>query len=117
MVGKCYYQKIIPIQIRFFPSNEANVAVIELVKLLNMFCLLGRIIDCAFTVTFNPKFDGLLEAVRDATNTGIKVTGVSPARMVLHQAVMVAQTHHHTFNLEMVDFTFRVCLHRLKKSR
>jgi methionine aminopeptidase len=33
----------------------------------------GRIIDCAFTVTFNPKYDKLLEAVRDATNTGIKV--------------------------------------------
>ncbi|XP_056906802.1 methionine aminopeptidase 2-like isoform X5 [Takifugu flavidus] len=36
----------------------------------------GRIIDCAFTVTFNPKFDGLLEAVRDATNTGIKFAGI-----------------------------------------
>lgn len=34
----------------------------------------GRIIDCAFTVTFNPKYDRLLEAVRDATDTGIKVT-------------------------------------------
>lgn len=33
----------------------------------------GRIIDCAFTVTFNPKYDKLLEAVRDATNTGIQV--------------------------------------------
>lgn len=33
----------------------------------------GRIIDCAFTVTFNPKYDKLLEAVKDATNTGIKV--------------------------------------------
>ncbi|MEQ2168240.1 Methionine aminopeptidase 2 [Goodea atripinnis] len=32
----------------------------------------GRIIDCAFTVTFNPKYDRLLDAVRDATNTGIK---------------------------------------------
>lgn len=34
---------------------------------------LGRIIDCAFTLTFNPKYDKLVEAVRDATNTGIKV--------------------------------------------
>ncbi|RMC03417.1 hypothetical protein DUI87_20614 [Hirundo rustica rustica] len=32
----------------------------------------GRIIDCAFTVTFNPKYDRLLQAVKDATNTGIK---------------------------------------------
>ncbi len=37
-------------------------------------CVLGRIIDCAFTVTFNPKYDCLLEAVRDATNTGIEVS-------------------------------------------
>lgn len=33
----------------------------------------GRIIDCAFTLTFNPKYDALVQAVRDATNTGIKV--------------------------------------------
>ncbi|KAH3860375.1 hypothetical protein DPMN_023273, partial [Dreissena polymorpha] len=32
----------------------------------------GHIIDCAFTLTFNPKYDKLLEAVRNATNTGIK---------------------------------------------
>uniref|UniRef100_A0A673INH2 Methionine aminopeptidase 2 n=1 Tax=Sinocyclocheilus rhinocerous TaxID=307959 RepID=A0A673INH2_9TELE len=35
-----------------------------------------QIIDCAFTVTFNPKYDRLLEAVRDATNTGIKCAGI-----------------------------------------
>ncbi|KAM4573373.1 methionine aminopeptidase 2-like isoform 2-T2 [Odontesthes bonariensis] len=36
----------------------------------------GRIIDCAFTVTFNPKYDRLLEAVRDATDTGIRFAGI-----------------------------------------
>ena len=36
----------------------------------------GRIIDCAFTVTFNPKYDILLTAVKDATNTGIKCAGI-----------------------------------------
>ncbi|GIY60330.1 methionine aminopeptidase 2 [Caerostris darwini] len=36
----------------------------------------GRIIDCAFTLTYNPKFDKLLEAVREATNTGIKEAGI-----------------------------------------
>ena len=29
--------------------------------------------DCAFTVYFNPIYDKLVEAVKDATNTGIKV--------------------------------------------
>lgn len=36
----------------------------------------GRIIDCAFTLTFDDKYDKLLEAVRDATNTGIREAGI-----------------------------------------
>jgi len=36
----------------------------------------GQIIDCAFTVAFNPKYDNLLKAVKDATNTGIKAAGI-----------------------------------------
>ena len=36
----------------------------------------GRIIDCAFTLAFNTKYDKLIEAVRDATNTGIKAAGI-----------------------------------------
>jgi len=36
----------------------------------------GRIIDCAWTVAFNPKFDPLLEAVREATETGLKACGI-----------------------------------------
>lgn len=29
--------------------------------------------DCAFTMAFNPRYDSLLQAVKEATNTGIKV--------------------------------------------
>lgn len=36
----------------------------------------GRIIDCAWTVSFDPQFDPLLEAAREATNTGIKTAGI-----------------------------------------
>jgi len=36
----------------------------------------GRIIDCAFTVAFDPKYDNLLEAVKDSTNTGIRESGI-----------------------------------------
>ncbi|VEL09263.1 unnamed protein product [Protopolystoma xenopodis] len=32
----------------------------------------GHIIDCAFTLTFDPVYDKLLEAVKAATNAGIK---------------------------------------------
>ncbi|KAI5812565.1 methionine aminopeptidase 2-like protein [Pyronema omphalodes] len=36
----------------------------------------GRIVDSAFTVSFDPVYDPLLEAVKDATNTGIKAAGI-----------------------------------------
>ena len=39
-----------------------------------LYIIAGHIIDCAFTMTFNPRYDKLLEAVKAATNTGIKVS-------------------------------------------
>ncbi|KAJ3020992.1 Methionine aminopeptidase 2B [Thoreauomyces humboldtii] len=36
----------------------------------------GRIIDSAFTMTFNPVYDNLLAAVKEATNTGIREAGI-----------------------------------------
>ena len=36
----------------------------------------GLIIDCAFTVAFNPTYDTLLQAVKEATNTGIYHAGI-----------------------------------------
>lgn len=36
----------------------------------------GRIIDSAFTVAFDPRYDPLLIAVREATNTGMLGTSV-----------------------------------------
>lgn len=33
----------------------------------------GRILDSAFTLTWEPTYNKLLEAVKDATNTGIRV--------------------------------------------
>ncbi|KAK9326821.1 peptidase M24, structural domain-containing protein [Lipomyces starkeyi] len=40
----------------------------------------GRIVDSAFTMAFDPVYDNLLEAVKDATNTGVKAAGID-ARM------------------------------------
>lgn len=34
----------------------------------------GTIVDSAFTMNFEPTWDRLLEAVKDATNTGVKVS-------------------------------------------
>ena len=36
----------------------------------------GRIVDSAFTMTFNPTYDNLLAAVKDATNTGVREAGI-----------------------------------------
>ena len=36
----------------------------------------GRIIDSAYTIHFNPKFDPLINAVKEATNEGIKTAGI-----------------------------------------
>lgn len=40
----------------------------------------GRIIDSAFTLTFNPVYDNLLKAVKESTNAGIKVLYLSGTR-------------------------------------
>lgn len=36
----------------------------------------GRIMDCAFTMTFNPRYDPLVAAVKAATNAGIRESGI-----------------------------------------
>lgn len=36
----------------------------------------GRIVDSAFTMTFDPVYDNLLAAVKEATNTGIREAGI-----------------------------------------
>ncbi len=40
----------------------------------------GRIVDSAFTMTFNPVYDNLLAAVKDATNTGVRVSSRFPCQ-------------------------------------
>jgi methionyl aminopeptidase len=36
----------------------------------------GRIVDCAFTIAFDPKFDNLIQATKDATNMGLRTAGI-----------------------------------------
>ncbi|KAL8874344.1 MAG: hypothetical protein Q9174_000295 [Haloplaca sp. 1 TL-2023] len=36
----------------------------------------GRIVDSAFTLAFDPVYDNLLAAVKDATNTGVREAGI-----------------------------------------
>jgi methionyl aminopeptidase len=36
----------------------------------------GRIVDSAFTLTFDPVYDNLVQACKDSTNAGIKTAGI-----------------------------------------
>jgi methionine aminopeptidase len=51
----------------------------------------GRICDSAFTLTFEPTYDNLLEAVRAATDTGIRVR-VRPSHCA--EVLMCAGSRH-----------------------
>jgi methionyl aminopeptidase len=49
--------------------NQGDVMKVDFGAQLN-----GRIVDSAFTMSFDPVYDPLLAAVKDATNTGIRVS-------------------------------------------
>ncbi|KAJ4989430.1 methionine type [Stagonosporopsis vannaccii] len=59
----------------------------------------GRIVDSAFTIAHNPMYDGLLEGVKAATNTGLKEAGID-ARISAISASMqeVMESHEVTLN-------------------
>lgn len=70
------YDDVTKIDFGTHVNGKVNCLLIKFKKHIytQIIIFLGRIIDCAFTLTFNPKYDKLVEAVRDATNTGIKVS-------------------------------------------
>lgn len=71
----------------------------------------GRIVDCAFTHTFNPKYDGLLEAVKAATNTGIKEAGIDVRLCDIGAAIQEVMESH---EVELDGKTYPVkCLRNL----
>jgi len=59
----------------------------------------GRIIDCAFTVAFDPQYDQLLQCVKDATNTGVKVAGIDVRLCDIGEAIQeVMESYEVTIN-------------------
>lgn len=47
----------------------------------------GLLVDCAFTVAFNPVYDNLLTAVKEATNTGIRLAGIDARLNEIGEAI------------------------------
>jgi len=71
----------------------------------------GRIIDCAFTKTFNPKYDNLKAAVSDATNTGIKEAGIDAQLGEIGAAIQEAME---SYEIELDGKTYPIkCIRNL----
>lgn len=49
----------------------------------------GRILDSAFTLTFDPTYEKLLEAVKAATDTGVRVRTISAFTPETHSCGVV----------------------------
>jgi hypothetical protein len=54
----------------------------------------GRIIDCAFTKTFVDKYDPLLDAVREATECGIRESGIDVRLCDIGEAIEEVMESH-----------------------
>ena len=65
----------------------------------------GRLIDSAFTVAFNPRYDPLLEAVREATNTGIREAGIDARLGEVGAAIQEVMESH---EVELDGKTYQV---------
>lgn len=54
----------------------------------------GQIIDCAFSVAFNPMFDPLLLAVKEATDAGIRAAGIDVKLCDIGAAIQEVMESH-----------------------
>ncbi len=59
----------------------------------------GYIIDSAFTVSYDPTFDPLINAVKEATNTGVKLAGIDARLGEIGEGIQeVMESHEVTIN-------------------
>jgi len=59
----------------------------------------GRILDSAFTLAFDPQYDNLLAAVKEATNTGIREAGIDVRMSDIGAAIQeVMESYEVTIN-------------------
>jgi methionyl aminopeptidase len=65
----------------------------------------GHIIDCAWTVAFDPKYDPLLLAVKEATNEGIRQAGIDVRLCDIGAAIQEVMESH---EIELNGKTYQV---------
>lgn len=74
--------------------------------------VMGRIVDCAWTVAFDPKYDPLLEAVRAATDTGIRASGIDVRLSDVGEAI---QEVMESYEIELDGTTYPIkCIRNLQ---
>ncbi|TDZ49749.1 Methionine aminopeptidase 2-1 [Colletotrichum trifolii] len=80
----------------------------------------GWIVDSAFTMTFDPVYDNLLEAVKDSTNSGIKASGID---VRICDVSAVIQETMESYEVEIGGKTYQVkparniCAHNIDRYR
>lgn len=71
----------------------------------------GRVVDCAFTLSFDNKYDTLLKAAREATNAGIAAAGIDVRLCDIGEAV---QEVMESYELELNGKTYPIkCIRNL----
>ncbi len=65
----------------------------------------GYIVDSAFTIAFDPKYDNLLEAVREATNTGVREAGIDARLGEIGEAI---QETMESYEIELDGTTYPI---------
>jgi methionyl aminopeptidase len=65
----------------------------------------GRIVDSAWTMAFNPMYDNLLAAVKDATNTGVREAGIDVRMSDIGAAIQEAME---SYEVEINGTTYPV---------
>jgi len=68
----------------------------------------GRIIDCAFTKTFNDMYDPLLKAVNEATETGIRTAGIDVRLCDIGEAIQEVMESH-TVEINGKEYQVKCC--------
>lgn len=84
------------------PGDVTTIKKDDVVKIDIGIHVKGYIIDSAFTLTWNDMFDPLLEAVREATNTGVKECGIDVRLCDIGERIQeVMESHEVEINGEL----------------
>jgi methionyl aminopeptidase len=76
------------------PGDETILGPNDVVKFDLGTHINGRIVDSAWTMCFNPQFNPLLHAVREATNTGLKTAGIDVRICDIGEAIQEVMESH-----------------------